>query len=89
MLTTPVMPRYQAASVAIHVAALALLLWGFSNPAVRTTIQRQVQLIDPAPALKPWMAHTPAPGGGGGQQQKLTATKANCRNPPSEFSRRR
>lgn len=79
MLTSPVMPRYQAASVAIHVAAIALLLWGFANPAVRTTIKHQVQLIDPAPALKPWLPHSGA--GGGGQQQKLAATKGQLPKP--------
>src|SRR5665213_406406 len=75
--------RYQACSVGIHAGVIALALLGFTTPAVRKTIERQVALIDP-PHIVPLVARA---AGGGGQSEKLSVSKGQLPKAAKVFVR--
>lgn len=76
-LSTSWRPRYLA--VALHAAAFAVLMFGFTSPAVQQRIRQTITVFDPN--LKPWIPKPIAGGGGGGAREHLPVTKGQAPKP--------
>ena len=80
---TPWRPRYFAA--ALHAAVFALLMFGFTSPAVQKKIRGSITVFDPD--LKPFIPKQVAGGGGGGARERLPVTKGEApKAAPRQFT---